>query len=53
MCGIFAILNGDSNKQLNIVRQSFMKGKHRGPKFSILKNNIKADFDFIVLLLMG
>ena len=55
MCGIFAILNGDSNKQLNNdVRQSFMKGKHRGPEFSILKNvMIKADFGFHRLAING
>ena len=38
MCGIFGLINYN---QYNIKKQynSFLKGKPRGPEFSILKNN--------------
>ena len=35
MCGIFALLN-KSNNSLDVIKTEFVKGKNRGPAFSIL-----------------
>uniref|UniRef100_A0A6C0ERM1 asparagine synthase (glutamine-hydrolyzing) n=1 Tax=viral metagenome TaxID=1070528 RepID=A0A6C0ERM1_9ZZZZ len=35
MCGIFALLN-KSNNSLSVINEQFIKGKNRGPEFSIL-----------------
>ena len=55
MCGIFAILNNQLYGQINgEIKKSFMKGSHRGPEHSILKNvMIKADFGFHRLAING
>lgn len=44
MCGIFATIN--NNQKTNIIEKEFIKGKDRGPEFSILKtyNNITIGF---------
>ena len=36
MCGIFSLLNNNFLTD-NIIKNSFQKGKNRGPEFSILK----------------
>ena len=37
MCGIFAILNNNTNKlPLEVIDNEFEKGRHRGPEFSKL-----------------
>ena len=43
MCGIFALLNNNSDKK--IVNNEFMKGQGRGPEFS------KLDFSYIKMTL--
>jgi asparagine synthase (glutamine-hydrolysing) len=43
MCGIFALLNDDTNNK--IVNNEFMKGQRRGPEFS------KLDFSYIKMTL--
>ena len=44
MCGIFATIN--NNQQTITIEKEFMKGRDRGPEFSILKtyNNITIGF---------
>ena len=39
MCGIFSLLNhNDSKLESNIIYESFMKGKKRGPDHSVVDN---------------
>ena len=42
MCGIFATIN--NNQQIITIKKEFMKGKDRGPEFSILKHYYKDIF---------
>lgn len=51
MCGIFALLNPNYNKnndkitEQNIIKEHFMKGKPRGPEFS------KIDYQYLKMVL--
>ena len=38
MCGIFALLNNENMFSKQFINEQFMKGKNRGPEFSLLKN---------------
>lgn len=54
MCGIFAILNSNSIRSNENIINSFNKGKHRGPEFSVYKNvMLSADFGFHRLAING
>ena len=54
MCGIFALLNNESNHTMEYIEEQFMKGRSRGPEFSILKNiNLSAIFGFHRLAING
>jgi asparagine synthase (glutamine-hydrolysing) len=37
MCGIFALLNNDTSFTQQFIEKQFLKGKRRGPEFSVLK----------------
>ena len=37
MCGIFALLNNNSTYTYDFIKTEFMKGKLRGPEYSILQ----------------
>ena len=43
MCGIFAILNNKA--PLQIIDDSFVKGKNRGPEFSKLDTSFISSFN--------
>ncbi len=51
MCGIFAVLNPDYDKNIdklaeqNIIKEQFMKGRNRGPEFS------KIDYQYLNMVL--
>jgi asparagine synthase (glutamine-hydrolysing) len=51
MCGIFALLNPDYDKnsdklaEQNVIKEQFMKGKNRGPEFS------KIDYQYLKMIL--
>ena len=51
MCGIFALINNNSNN--NIIENNFNKGKPRGPEFSVLKNHKNIIFGFHRLAING
>tara|TARA_B110001450_G_scaffold74540_3_gene71038 strand:+ start:17 stop:1693 length:1677 start_codon:yes stop_codon:yes gene_type:complete len=51
MCGIFALINNCSNNK--IVENNFIKGKSRGPEFSILKNHKNIILGFHRLAING
>ena len=53
MCGIFSILNNDYTISTDIVNNSFIKGKNRGPEFSTLNNYLKLVFGFHRLAING
>ena len=54
MCGIFAILNNDGYIDGKVLQQSFEKGKHRGPEFSIFCHPmIKCGLGFHRLAING
>ena len=56
MCGIFAILNNSNftDIDLPLIKQSFMKGQHRGPEYSTFNNvMIKANYGFHRLAING
>jgi asparagine synthase (glutamine-hydrolysing) len=53
MCGIFAILNNDSQVPLDSINISFMKGKARGPEFSTLQKYYKVLLGFHRLAING
>ena len=45
MCGIFSLLNNNNILHDKLIKQSFQKGKNRGPEFSLLKKiNILCEF---------
>jgi asparagine synthase (glutamine-hydrolysing) len=54
MCGIFALLNNENVFTSNFIEEQFLKGKNRGPEFSILTNAmIHAQFGFHRLAING
>jgi asparagine synthase (glutamine-hydrolysing) len=54
MCGIFALLNNDSQISRPFIQQQFMLGQHRGPEFSILLPSIlKTELGFHRLAING
>lgn len=54
MCGIFALLNNDSNFSDNLINEQFMKGNKRGPEFSKIQSiYIKTIFGFHRLAING
>ena len=56
MCGIFAMLDNDSSKDIpnDKIKQNFLKGQHRGPEFSEYKNVvINTIFGFHRLAING
>lgn len=54
MCGIFALLNNDNIFTQQFIEEQFLKGKNRGPEFSILTNvMIHAQFGFHRLAING
>jgi len=54
MCGIFALLNNCNILTKEYVNAQFMKGKHRGPEFSILQEvMINITFGFHRLAING
>jgi asparagine synthase (glutamine-hydrolysing) len=53
MCGIFAIINNDSQVPLEAINTSFMKGKGRGPEFSTLQQYYKVLLGFHRLAING
>ena len=53
MCGIFSILNNDYTISTDLVNNSFIKGKNRGPEFSTLNNYLKLVFGFHRLAING
>jgi asparagine synthase (glutamine-hydrolysing) len=54
MCGIFTLLNNDNVFTQQFVDEQFMKGKNRGPEFSVLKNvMLHAQFGFHRLAING
>uniref|UniRef100_A0A6C0LCW9 asparagine synthase (glutamine-hydrolyzing) n=1 Tax=viral metagenome TaxID=1070528 RepID=A0A6C0LCW9_9ZZZZ len=54
MCGIFALLNNESNHTMKYIEEEFMKGRGRGPEFSTLKKvNFGAIFGFHRLAING
>jgi len=54
MCGIFCILNNNDSFQNKFIEKQFMKGKARGPEFSILQNmNIGCSLGFHRLAING
>jgi asparagine synthase (glutamine-hydrolysing) len=53
MCGIFAIINNDSQAPLEAINASFMKGKGRGPEFSTLQRYYKLLLGFHRLAING
>ena len=53
MCGIFASLNHNGEKR-DILEESFQKGAHRGPEYSVYKNiTVSTDFGFHRLAING
>jgi asparagine synthase (glutamine-hydrolysing) len=54
MCGIFALFNNDNDFNEKFIHDQFMKGKNRGPEFSVLKNvMIRSQFGFHRLAING
>lgn len=54
MCGIYCLLNFEGQFTHNDIDEDYMKGKHRGPEFSVLKNiMIKCLFGFHRLAING
>uniref|UniRef100_A0A6C0BBN7 asparagine synthase (glutamine-hydrolyzing) n=1 Tax=viral metagenome TaxID=1070528 RepID=A0A6C0BBN7_9ZZZZ len=54
MCGIFALLNNESNYTSGYIQEQFMKGRGRGPEFSTIKKvNFGAIFGFHRLAING
>jgi len=53
MCGIFAIINNDSQLPLEAINKSFMKGNGRGPEFSTLQPYYKVLLGFHRLAING
>jgi len=54
MCGIFALLNNETEFDKNFIIEQFRKGERRGPEFSKLENlMIKAQFGFHRLAING
>ena len=52
MCGIFALLNSDIDDKTNF-KIEFMKGKKRGPEYSVYKEYLKFVFGFHRLAING
>ena len=40
MCGIFTILNNENYVSMDVINQSFIKGKNRGPEHSSLNSSL-------------
>lgn len=53
MCGIFAIINNDSQVPFEAINKSFMKGNGRGPEFSTLQKYYKVLLGFHRLAING
>jgi len=54
MCGIFCLLNNKYTYQNKFIEEQFMKGKSRGPEFSILQDIcLKCGFGFHRLAING
>lgn len=54
MCGIFCLLNEDGQIDNQIIKESFYKGKHRGPEHSSINNTmVKCLFGFHRLAING
>lgn len=54
MCGIFSLLNYDTEYTNNFIETQFKKGKRRGPEYSTLSNvGIKIKFGFHRLAING
>jgi len=54
MCGIFALLNNNSNDiTIDDVNAQFMKGQNRGPEFSKLTSYLKMEIGFHRLAING
>jgi asparagine synthase (glutamine-hydrolysing) len=54
MCGIFTLLNNNTTFTQEFIEKQFMKGKNRGPEFSVLTNiMIHAIFGFHRLAING
>lgn len=54
MCGIFALLNNDEGFSQPFIEEQFLKGKGRGPEYSVLKQvMIKSQFGFHRLAING
>ena len=48
MCGIFALLCPNDTLSYDVVNDYFMKGKKRGPEFSILKKIKKENYTLYI-----
>lgn len=55
MCGIFALLNNNKTYSDEIIENSFMKGKNRGPEYTkyLYKENIDLNLGFHRLSING
>ena len=57
MCGIFALLNYDVNhfytNSFSDMKEEFMKGRNRGPEYSVLKTSLRSLFGFHRLAING